>query len=187
MKRYTRMIALALLTLLPHTIQPCLGQSGGQETPVSARDAKAKYDAPENDMGLFTSEFGFRLDALRKVMPEFPDEALKVGAQGTVVLSLYQDGEGKAAKIKVVESPHPALTEAAIKAVKQWKWRRFKSGGIWRPILSKLSFNFIIESGVGRVEDPIDDGRDGSFRNLRDIEALRLRATWPDDSSSTNR
>jgi TonB family protein len=111
-------------------------------------------DAPENDIGLVSSERGFRLEAQRKVMPAFPDEALKAGAQGVVVLSLYQDAEGLAAKIKVLESPHPAISEAAIKAVEQWKWRRFVKGGIGRPVQGKLTFYFIIENGSGRVEDP---------------------------------
>jgi TonB family protein len=184
MNRHTRMAALMLLMLLPCTIQPCLGQVAGQD--AAARARVEKYDAPENnELRLVSSERGFRASALRKAMPEFPEEALKAGAQGMVVLSLYQDGEGNAAKIKVVESPHPALTEAAIKAVKQWKWRKFRSGGIDRPVLSKLSFNFIIENEVGRVEDPVDDGPDGAYRNLRDIDALRLKATWPDDSASS--
>ena len=187
MNRYAKMSALALLILLSHTLQPCLGQVNRQGPAASAPNTEAKYDAPENDMGLVSSECGFRINATRKVMPKFPEEALGEGAQGTVALSLYHDAEGNAAKIKVIESPHRALTEAAVKAVKQWKWRLFRSGGIDRPVLGKLSFRFIIEDESGRVEDPIDDGRGGSFRNLRDVPALRLRATWPDDSSPTDR
>ena len=186
MNRYAGTRALALLILLPHILQPCLGRAGGQDAADAARNAGAGYDAPANDMGLVSSEWGFRLNALRKVMPEFPEEALEVGAQGTVILSLYQDGAGKAALIKVVDSPHPALTEAAIKAVRQWRWRKFRSGGLYRPILGKLSFKFIFEGEAGRVEDPVDDGKEGAYRNLRDIRALRLKAAWPDDSSSNS-
>jgi TonB family protein len=179
------MTALALLLLLPHLTQPCLAQAGGQSTAPSTQNAEAKYDAPENDIGVFSSECGFRVNATHKMMPEFPEEALKAGVQGIVILSLYHDGEGSAAKIKVVESPHRVLTEAAIKAVKQWKWRKFKNGGIDRPILSKLSFKFIIEGEVGRVEDAINDcDKSRVHWSLSDIHALRLRATWPNDSSS---
>ena len=178
--------ALAPLFLLPHCLQPCLGQAGGQKSAAAARSAAVEYDAPENDMGLFSSECGFRVNATRKVMPEFPEEALEAGAQGAVVLSLYHDAEGNAAKIKVVESPHRALTEAAVRAVKQWKWRPFRSGGIDRPVLGKLSFKFAIEDGAGRVENLINDC-DTSRTNwsLRYIQALRLRATWPEARRST--
>jgi TonB family protein len=96
---------------------------------------------------------GFRLESTSKVIPEFPEEALKAGAQGVVVLSLYQDAEGNAANIKVVESPHPAISRAAAAAVSQWKWRKFVSGGIGSPVRSKLSFRFIIEDEAGHVED----------------------------------
>ena len=104
MNRYTIRLALPLLILLLHTVQPCFGQAGGQRSVATARDAEAKYDAPENDMGLVHSEWAFRLNATHKAMPEFPEEALKERAQGTVILSLYQDGEGNAAQIKVLES-----------------------------------------------------------------------------------
>ena len=84
-----------------------------------------------------------------------------------------------------VGAAHPALTEAAIKAVKQWRWRLFKSGGIYRPVLGKLSFEFAIEDGAGRASDLITDcdtGRDNW--SLRDIQALRLRSVWPEEDSS---
>jgi TonB family protein len=185
MKSRLVLTALTLLLLLPYLLQPCVGQDGGQKDSAAAQSAAVKYDAPDNDMLLFSSECGFRVDATRKVMPDFPEEALAAGAQGAVVLSLYHDSQGNAAKIKVVESPQRALTEAAIKAVKQWKWRLFMSGGIDRPILGKLSFVFIIEDGAGRVEDLVNDC-DTSRDNwsLREIRALRLRATWPEESSS---
>lgn len=142
--------------------------------------AQSEDEIPNNELRVFSSEWGFRLNATRKVMPEFPAEALKAGAQGVVVLSLHHDGEGKAAKIKVAESPHPALTRAAITAVELWKWRQFMSGGIYRPILGKLSFKFIIEDGTGHVEDPPDDR---GFESLKELDAIRMKAIWPDESS----
>jgi len=178
------MRAAALLFLLPLIILPCLGQQGVRKT-AAARSAAAEYDAPENDMGLVSSECGFRVNATRKVMPAFPEEALEAGAQGAVVLSLFHDAEGRAAKIKVVESPHRALTEAAIEAVKQWKWRQFRSGGIDRPILGKLSFKFTVEDGAGRVENLISDCNASRVNwSLSDTQAARLRATWPEEGSS---
>lgn len=177
--------ALALLVLTPHALRPCLGQSGVQNNTGSARSHTTPDDAPEHDMRLFSSECGFRVNATRKVMPDFPEEALAAEAEGAVVLSLYHDAQGNAAKIKVVESPHRALTEAAVRAVKQWKWRLFRSGGIDRPILGKLSFKFVIEDGVGRVSDLITDC-DTSRDNwsLRDIRTLRLKSSWPEADSS---
>jgi TonB family protein len=173
------------LALFQSAVQPCPAQTPAQP-PAQGKDVppetdEAKYDAPGNDsLGLFSSEWAFRLNATRRVVPEYPAEALRAGAQGAVVLSLYHDGDGNAANIKVVESPHPALTRAAVEAVERWKWRKFVSGGVARPVLGKLSFKFVIEGGAGRVENPPDDKE---FRDLKEIHSLRLKAKWPDGSS----
>ena len=116
--------------------------------------AQSDDEIPNNELRLFDTERGFRLNATHKVMPEFPAEALKDGAQGVVVLSLYHDADGYAAYIKVLESPHPAISEAAIRAVQQWRWRVFVSGNVARPVKGKLTFYFVMEDGAGRVEDP---------------------------------
>jgi TonB family protein len=148
---FTSTLCLALFLLV---VLPCHAQTAARVKTETSQEAGAGADAPENDMGLISSEKGFRLNATHKVLPEYPDEALKAGAQGVVVLSLYHDGEGKAAYIKVLESPHPAISEATITAVRQWRWRLFVSGGIPRPVKGKLTFYFVIEGGAGRVEDP---------------------------------
>jgi TonB family protein len=116
--------------------------------------ARSKTEIANDELGLFSSEWAFRLNATRRVVPEYPAEALRAGAQGAVVLSLYHDGEGNASQIKVLQSPHPAISDAATEAAKQWKWRKFVSGGIARPVRGKLTFYFVIEDGEGRVENP---------------------------------
>lgn len=135
------MTPLALLILLSHTLQPCLGQADGRSAKTTAHNTEAKYDAPENDMRLINSECGFRINATRKVMPEFPVEARR--------------------------------------AVKQLKWRKLRSGGIDRPVLGKLSFDFVIEGEAGRVEVGANDCDTSRVNwSLSDTQALRLRATW---------
>ena len=172
-------IATLFLTLFAAAARPCPAQTATGDKARTAEEP-VRSDAPENDMGLFISERGFRTDVTYKVTPEYPAEALKDGAQGVVVLSLYHDAEGNASHIKVVGSPHTALAWAAITAVEQWKWRKFRNGGIDRPVLSALSFRFIIEEGVGRVEDPPGDG---GLKTLSEVQPLRLKATWPDERS----
>lgn len=162
----------------------CLLLLLGVALPWYGTRAQREDEIPNNELRVFTSEKGFRINATQKVMPEFPEEALRAGVQGVVVLSLYHDAAGDAAKIKVAQSPHSALTRAAIEAVEQWKWRQFRSGGIDRPVLSKLSFKFIIEKGVGRVEDAPDGGGPSASK---DLFALRRTAVWPDDESRSRR
>jgi len=58
-----------------------------------------------------------------KVNPKYPEEAKKAKVQGAVVLELEVDEEGKPRDIKVLETPDPGLAEAAIGAVRQWKFK----------------------------------------------------------------
>jgi TonB family protein len=61
--------------------------------------------------------------ALYRVDPTYSKMALKKKLQGTVVLHLIVDTEGRARDIKVVESLGLGLDEKAIEAVGQWKFR----------------------------------------------------------------
>lgn len=62
------------------------------------------------------------------VRPEYPEEAKKKHIQGDVVLQYTIDLEGRVVNPKVVHGD-PILAEAALKAVKQWKYRPFLLNG----------------------------------------------------------
>ncbi len=57
-----------------------------------------------------------------KVPPEYPVEAKKEKASGVVVLDLIIGTDGAILDISALENPDPRLTQAAITAVKQWKF-----------------------------------------------------------------
>ncbi len=56
-----------------------------------------------------------------KVNPAYPPLAVKAHVQGTVILEAVIDEEGGVSTLKVL-SGHPLLLDAAIQAVKQWKY-----------------------------------------------------------------
>lgn len=58
---------------------------------------------------------------LRQVRPRYPDDARKARIQGDVVLHVIIDREGAVVEVEIV-SGDPLLTQAAIEAVKQWKY-----------------------------------------------------------------
>jgi len=60
---------------------------------------------------------------IKKVEPEYPEEAKKEGIQGVVIIEGTTDKKGNVAKVKVLKGEHKILNEAAIKAVKQWKYK----------------------------------------------------------------
>jgi protein TonB len=60
---------------------------------------------------------------LWKIEPEYSDEARRAKVQGTVVLALEIDAEGKPRNIRVQQGLGLGLDEKAIEAVRRWKFR----------------------------------------------------------------
>jgi TonB family protein len=65
---------------------------------------------------------------IHQVEPEYPLEARAKGIQGPVVLDVQVQGDGRVGTVNVV-SGDPMLSEAAIKAVKQWVYQPFSVDG----------------------------------------------------------
>lgn len=61
---------------------------------------------------------------VKKVPPEYPQEAKDQRIQGAVVLRVTIDQLGDVAAAELI-SGHPALAPAAIDAVKQWKYKPY--------------------------------------------------------------
>ena len=64
-----------------------------------------------------------------KIEPEYSDEARRAKVQGTVLLYLEVDQEGKPSNIFVRQGLGLGLDEKAIEAVRQWKFRPGKHNG----------------------------------------------------------
>lgn len=60
---------------------------------------------------------------IKKVLPKYPKRARKMGWEGTVVLAFSVDADGNVYDIQVVRSSgYPDLDQAAIAALRQWKF-----------------------------------------------------------------
>lgn len=66
---------------------------------------------------------------IRKVKPVYPKEAREAGIQGTVVLEATTDEEGKVVKVKILKSESSLLNEAAVDALRQWKYEPIYKDG----------------------------------------------------------
>jgi hypothetical protein len=116
----------------------------------------------------------------KKVMPEFPAGAGEAGLQGlvTVIVEFNPEGELTRVALNPQASQFAAPTrdqivyeassdwkprgqflkdkdlfEAVQAAVKQWKIRKLDKESDPLRLRSELTFNFILENGLGRVED----------------------------------
>jgi TonB family protein len=79
---------------------------------------------------------------LHKVEPEYSEEARKAKFQGTVVLYIEVDTNGKATNIHVVRSLGLGLDEKAIEAVKKWTFLPGKKNGVPVTVQATVEVNF---------------------------------------------
>ncbi|MFI5337978.1 MAG: TonB family protein [Opitutales bacterium] len=98
-----------------------------------------------------------QLNLVKYVPPEFPPVLQVEGVpSGIVVLAIGRDSQGVPQDLLVLESTHPAMTEAALNAVRQWRFAPQNDGVTAgpRPVLVRLSFSIhgvvLIYSSAGK-------------------------------------
>ncbi len=84
-------------------------------------------------------------ELIYKEEPEFSDEARKARHEGTVVIALEVDTNGRPINIRVVKGLGMGLDERAITAVSHWKFRPAMSGNhaVVAPALANVSFHLL--------------------------------------------
>jgi protein TonB len=78
---------------------------------------------------------------IRRVEPAYPELAKRARVQGKVVLVVTVDEEGNVTDIRVT-SGHPLLDEAALSAVKQWKYSPTLLNGEPVPVIANVTVFF---------------------------------------------
>jgi TonB family protein len=89
---------------------------------------------------------------VKKVNPEYPEDALKQGIQGKVVIEATTDKEGKVVEAKVMDG-HPLLNQAALKALKQWEYEPYIIDGRKKAVKFTVVMNFHLEDKEKKSED----------------------------------
>ncbi|MFI5116102.1 MAG: energy transducer TonB [Terriglobales bacterium] len=80
-----------------------------------------------------------------KVQPTYPRLARQARAQGTVVLHAVIGKDGTIEELSVI-SGHPLLTQAAVDAVKQWRYKPYLLNGEPVPVQTTINVNFELNS-----------------------------------------
>jgi protein TonB len=78
------------------------------------------------------------------VAPLYPDIARQSRVQGTVVLEAILDTSGRVESVRVLGS-HPLLDEAAVRAVRQWRYTPTELNGVPVPVLMTITVRFSLE------------------------------------------
>jgi TonB family protein len=78
---------------------------------------------------------------LDRVQPSYPEQALKAGLQGAVVLEAWIGKDGSIRDLKLVDGSL-LLGKAAVKAVKQWRYKPYLRNGIAVEAETYVTVNF---------------------------------------------
>jgi TonB family protein len=82
---------------------------------------------------------------LKKEIPVYPEEAKNSHISGTVVLQATVGKDGKIKDLRVILSPSPSLSKAAMDAVSQWGYRPYLENG--EPTEVQTTVNVIFSLG----------------------------------------
>jgi TonB family protein len=89
---------------------------------------------------------------VEKVAPQYPEDALKEGIQGKVVIEATTDKEGKVVDAKVIDG-HPLLNKAALKALKQWEYEPYIIKGEKKAVKFTVVMNFRLKDKEKKSDD----------------------------------
>ncbi len=81
------------------------------------------------------------------VNPSYPALATEARVQGVVVLEVTVDAQGNVESVKVL-SGHPLLREAAVQAVKQWRYKPTHLNGEAVPVIADVTVRFNLGEGA---------------------------------------
>jgi len=79
---------------------------------------------------------------IRRFKPVYPEKCKKEKIEGTVVLWIKIDAEGNVIDTKVLKSVHPDLDEAAMEAIRKWKYKPVVKDGKKVPVVFAVTINF---------------------------------------------
>jgi TonB family protein len=113
---------------------PRLAQAETNSTASAQVEESGQVRVPPEEMKKFV---------LKKVPPSYPELAKKAGIQGKVVLNATISKEGDISNLQIV-SGHPQLVEAAIEAVKQWKYRPYLQDGEPVEVTTEITVYFTL-------------------------------------------
>jgi TonB family protein len=77
-----------------------------------------------------------------KLEPQYSEEARSAKYQGTVLLKVVIDVDGKAKDMEVVNGLGLGLDEQAVLAIRQWKFNPGMKDGLPVPVMAQIEVNF---------------------------------------------
>ena len=104
-------------------------------------DTTFDSELPGEKNAIVLSSKGAERRLIHHVPPVYPATARPAGTEGTVVLKTLVSEDGKVEAVRVVEG-NTTLTAAAVKAVKQWRYRPYVRDGRAQPFRTIVLVDF---------------------------------------------
>lgn len=109
---------------------------------------------------------------VRSVNPEYPADAQRAGLAGVVILECTIDPRGEVGDMAVLRGV-PPLTEAASKAVKQWRYEPTLLDGVPVPVIMTVTVDFRLD-GVAVRYHGLLGSLDHESEHIREAAAVNL-------------
>ena len=110
------------------------------------------YLTQEEDFCAYLQESHIRQLAIKKVMPDYPEEAIQRRMAGGLEVKIEIGADGEVRKVKLSPKTPTPLKEPICDAVKKWRFIPYPDrSGLGRSSLSRLRFTFSIRNGEGKV------------------------------------
>jgi protein TonB len=120
-----------------------LGANSVNAAAVERAIAAARDDSGRATDGTISAG---RLERLRYVPPDYPMEARQKGLSGNVELTFTVRSDGKVSDVSIENSTPPQIfDEAAIEAVRKWRYRPYERDGLAVDQRVKLNLRFAMD------------------------------------------
>jgi periplasmic protein TonB len=90
-----------------------------------------------------------------KIMPVYPEEAMKKGIQGDVIFKIDLDESGKIVS-RALAGGDPLLVPASVDALRKTRFRPYVLSGTPVSVESQMGFHFSIEKNAGGVNGHVE-------------------------------
>ena len=90
---------------------------------------------------------------IAKIRPEYPEAAKQQQIEGPVKLEITVGEDGLVKDVKIANGD-PLLAEAAVTAIRQWRFRSYAPGGIPGAFRTSVTVKFSLAGGDGELKNP---------------------------------
>jgi TonB family protein len=115
--------------------------SSGLGTAMQRASSQEPEKSGEPDQAADISPATAEGSLIRRVEPQYPEEARQQKIQGPVLLDAHIGPDGAVQDVQVISGP-PELAQASIDAVKQWRFQPRRVSGHGVPMQTRITLNF---------------------------------------------